>query len=321
MTGPPGQLPSGMVAFASAPEPEALSGPPSSSLSGTDTAVALLEDDGALGGRSFLADRVGSGKQGGAAFTGYITDSETSLSYARNRMYSPTLGRFVSRDPQRQQVRYDGDLRYWIGPQPADGYIDGFSLYSGYFVPNDVDPTGWYIPPRTPGDDRPRPPQPPRPPPFIDAGENFYYDTSGFNCLGYATGCKHSLQVKPQKSLSSVMSELGYKCTVGISAKDCPAHCKCSDYVMVYVYVRKEWKENPPKPFGDPWNDPWGNYPPEIFDFHGLKGGPDGYTYQPSHQDKLDLRKWKPTDAAPDYFTAAWQLVTKACCCKPDSMP
>lgn len=57
-------------------------------------------------------------------FTGYILDGETGLYYARARMYSAGLGRFVSRDPL--------------------GYVDGMSFYAAYFVPNLVDPTGTY---------------------------------------------------------------------------------------------------------------------------------------------------------------------------------
>ena len=55
-------------------------------------------------------------------FTGYRLDSETWLYFARMRMYSGKLGRFVSRDK----------LTYRNGP----------SLYSAYFVPNNLDPTG-----------------------------------------------------------------------------------------------------------------------------------------------------------------------------------
>jgi RHS repeat-associated protein len=57
-------------------------------------------------------------------FTGQTVDAETGLMYYRARMYSPTLGRFVGRDPLQ--------------------YIDGWSQYGGYFVPNDVDPTGYW---------------------------------------------------------------------------------------------------------------------------------------------------------------------------------
>jgi len=55
-------------------------------------------------------------------FTGYYLDAETGLYYARARMYSPGLGRFVSRDPK--------------------GYVDGNGLYFAYFIPNSTDPTG-----------------------------------------------------------------------------------------------------------------------------------------------------------------------------------
>lgn len=55
-------------------------------------------------------------------FTGYITDNESGYLFARNRMYSPVLGRYVSRD--------------------SAGYIDGYSLYQAYLVPNKVDPFG-----------------------------------------------------------------------------------------------------------------------------------------------------------------------------------
>jgi len=55
-------------------------------------------------------------------FTGYILDEETGLYYARARMYSAGLGRFVSRDNL--------------------SYIDGYLLYQAYFVPNGLDPSG-----------------------------------------------------------------------------------------------------------------------------------------------------------------------------------
>jgi len=55
-------------------------------------------------------------------FTGYYLDSETGLDYARARMYSAGLGRFIGRDPIQ--------------------YVDGASLYSAYFIPNAVDPEG-----------------------------------------------------------------------------------------------------------------------------------------------------------------------------------
>ena len=55
-------------------------------------------------------------------FTSYKLDSETGLYFARARMYSPKLGRFIGRD--------------------FLGYLDGESLYRAYFVPLKVDPYG-----------------------------------------------------------------------------------------------------------------------------------------------------------------------------------
>jgi RHS repeat-associated protein len=55
-------------------------------------------------------------------FTGRYLDKETGLWYFRERYYSGSLGRFVSRDPI--------------------GYADGLSLYNAYFIPNGVDPDG-----------------------------------------------------------------------------------------------------------------------------------------------------------------------------------
>lgn len=55
-------------------------------------------------------------------FTGRYLDKETGLWYFRARYYSGSLGRFVSRDPA--------------------GYVDGYLLYGGYFIPNALDPFG-----------------------------------------------------------------------------------------------------------------------------------------------------------------------------------
>jgi len=55
-------------------------------------------------------------------FTGYILDEETGLYYARARMCSARLGRFIGRDPLR--------------------YVDGANHYSAHFVPGGLDPLG-----------------------------------------------------------------------------------------------------------------------------------------------------------------------------------
>lgn len=127
---------------------------------------AITAPGGAVRGRSAVGfDRT---------FTGYITDNETGLLHARARQYSPTLGRFVGRDPHAkhrfetyvesgitatERVVKDKRItihgRSWsvetiyedkpVGmfrPQANDGYVDGWSLYAAYFAPNRVDPTG-----------------------------------------------------------------------------------------------------------------------------------------------------------------------------------
>jgi RHS repeat-associated protein len=55
-------------------------------------------------------------------YTGRRQDLETGLMFFRARYYSTELGRFISRDPL--------------------GFVDGMSLYRGYFLPNSVDPLG-----------------------------------------------------------------------------------------------------------------------------------------------------------------------------------
>jgi RHS repeat-associated protein len=56
-------------------------------------------------------------------YTGRNQDAETGLQYFRNRYYSDSNGRFISRDPI--------------------GYVDGFNLYRGYFVVNGKDSYGY----------------------------------------------------------------------------------------------------------------------------------------------------------------------------------
>jgi RHS repeat-associated protein len=106
-------------------------------------------------------------------FTGQRYDSETGFYYFRNRYYDPELGRFISRDPL--------------------GYVDGMSLYAGYFAPHGLDPLGLRGPWRRARTQTPTPVVPPRPGPrpyhpdvhvpdvprFTDAME-YAYDTTRY---------------------------------------------------------------------------------------------------------------------------------------------
>ncbi len=55
-------------------------------------------------------------------FTSRRLDNETGLYYFRARYYDVDLGRFITKDPL--------------------GYVDGYSFYHSYFIPNDTDPYG-----------------------------------------------------------------------------------------------------------------------------------------------------------------------------------
>jgi len=105
-------------------------------------------------------------------FTGYVADNETSLLYARNRIYCATLGRFVSRDPLNSRPLFawgNGTTPHRFsavrnfGPSAMDGYYDGLGLYSAYFVPDDTDAFGMgnpVPPPQLPGGGDAPPPIP-----------------------------------------------------------------------------------------------------------------------------------------------------------------
>ena len=67
-------------------------------------------------------------------FTGYKVDGESGLMYARARMYSEKLGRWITRD---------WDHVDFLSPTAGDGYVDGYNTYAAYYIPNDVDPTGF----------------------------------------------------------------------------------------------------------------------------------------------------------------------------------
>jgi len=55
-------------------------------------------------------------------YTSRFHENETGLMHFRARMYDPASGEFISRDPLE--------------------YVDGMSLYRGYFEISSVDPYG-----------------------------------------------------------------------------------------------------------------------------------------------------------------------------------
>jgi len=128
-----------MVAYADILEPEALE-----ARSPFGSTVAVAE------GLS-LVSRVGSAEQGKATFTGYVADNETSLSYARARMYSPGLGEFISRDPVGYFLSPDDFTALQIGYVSSRGdnpmtVFLGMSmyLYVGGNPGDSTDPTGMW---------------------------------------------------------------------------------------------------------------------------------------------------------------------------------
>src|SRR6056297_1175347 len=76
--------------------------------------LTVLDGGGTVLGGSAYGNRY--------TYTGREWDDELGLYHFRARMYDPVAGRFCSRDPI--------------------GYIDGMSLYRGYFVGRGVDPLG-----------------------------------------------------------------------------------------------------------------------------------------------------------------------------------
>ena len=98
----------------------------------TDSAGNAIERIGydAYGKHTYLDDEANPTDDGTTigndyTYTGRRLDPATGLLYFRARYYDPQTGEFISRDPL--------------------GYVDGMSLYRGYFAPGAMDPTGGQI--------------------------------------------------------------------------------------------------------------------------------------------------------------------------------
>jgi RHS repeat-associated protein len=89
----------------------------------TDSAGAVVEQYtySAYGDRKIVGSTSRESAIGlTVGFTGLRNEGD--LVFARGRYLSPSLGRWIARDPA--------------------GYVDGYSLYRGYFAPNGLDPSG-----------------------------------------------------------------------------------------------------------------------------------------------------------------------------------
>ena len=233
-------------------------------------------------------------------FTGRRYDPETGWYYYRTRYLDPRAGRFTTRDA----------IGIWGDPLNAgNGYV-----YVGNNPWSWLDPTG-----RETVDVKDK-----------DGNKVGTIDKSKTNCIGYAAktgGGLYPIEEPADKrtSLKQVMEALGYKCTKGISALNCKAHCKGKEYLMLYVYINKRLRDRfddihdkykDKDPYADPIFEP-SNI--DEIDYHGLQGQPDGnYKYQGHNDDKAneDIKDFKPTKDKPDYFGVEKQMLAKYCCCK-----
>jgi RHS repeat-associated protein len=213
-------------------------------------------------------------------------DDATDSVHYEYRIYRPSSGTWLSRDPIQEQGGLN--LFAFVGNNPLF-YFDFLGL--------DVTQT------------------------IKDESGNivaYTYD-SPQNCAGYALGLTCVAPVG-KTTWKKVMDALGFKCTEGVSAQDCKKHCNCKNYIELYLYLTKRVKDpdGVKKRFPDPFNTPWDDLKNADIDFHALKGEDDGtFTLQPGRtplgtpplpypdQD----HKW------PDYFPAN-RILTKACCCK-----
>ncbi len=79
-------------------------------------------------GRRQAEDGVASHFGNPFLFTGREYDAETGLYYCRGRYYSPTLGRFISRDPVRYSAG-DPNLYRYVADRPT-GSVDPTGQWS-----------------------------------------------------------------------------------------------------------------------------------------------------------------------------------------------
>jgi len=179
---------------------------------------------------------------------------ETGLYYARARMYSAGLGRFIGRDPLN-------------AGRAMGGYHDGFSLYSAYFSPNHMDPFGTGLNNPYPNDKQPKPP------PYDDGNDSDvnWKDPAveaTNNCYNYACDNPDGTFKQPGAdsgySPKSLSCEEITKAAKSDGALDYNGKCCPEGYHLVYLVVDPgvdfHWYKKGKK--GNPWTSPkWSHKP------------------------------------------------------------
>lgn len=250
-------------------------------------------------------------------FVGYRYDNQMGLYHVRRRTLNPALGRWLTNDP----LGY-GDstnlIEYCAG-SPAN-LIDPFGLQVGT-MPGKTSVGGKEYPSILIAkvDKGPAPESRDLAGTGLDFLGEILPDFT--NCLGFACGTPGSLKPPspPYKgNLSELLKSIGYTCTVDIGAAACKDHCKCDNYVVLYIYIRrgnsfpdvqKKYMDQ------DPFTEDWVDGGP--LDYHALRGAGGGYKYQSHFAPKAELKveEFTPTEMSPEYFPSSEQVIDKYCCC------
>jgi len=159
---------------------------------------------------------------------------------------------------------------------------------------------------------------------WIDLDGKIKTDPYSINCLGYATG--EWMFVKPdakkKESLEQVMKELGFKCRMVSSSKDCKCPDLTRDQTLIHIPGGQLYGTmyDPDRPWEDPWND-GASYVDTIHAFRKISGGQWGDltgihanigNTLPVRRDNID-----PDDKMPKFSYATGIAY---CCCRPCTM-
>ena len=255
-----------------------------------------------------------------------------ALCYYGYRYYNPQLGRWPSRDP----IEEEGGLNLYgfVYNRPINliDQLGGRPLASDPGVPRTTNIQN-------------------------ENGEQIITDergssvgrgkTSKGNCLSHACGMPSEVQptVGPNgeggSSLKNILDALGFECKKNVSAGACCQHCKCEAFLMLYIYIKKQFlpyedkiRDHYKKSLTDGktlFGQPFATNSTYL-DFHALRGVSDGksckYTSVGAQVEKADMNNpahpdspqpWPLDggDAKPDadYFGPN-QTMEKWCCCR-----